>query len=480
MADVWDERIGRAGGSARSLATELQAYNAAENARMLALEIEPVSNGYHNGHANGHNGNGHHQEEEADAPRVRPRPAFICPEEACIGPWRAVADALGYWDSRVWIGTTAAISARAGRDVNASYHGPFYGMGYWLLIAPSSSGKRLVTLLFERLVTPGFRTRSSVESGQALVHVVADIVRNEKHRIVDIQPHPAALLLSEWHIMLLACDFAGSSLMPRLNQVYDGEATLELTRSDKQGTGNLIVHNPTLTLVGTTTESDYQRCVKERHIQSGLINRHFILPGPHIHWLYDSPHQYVDYSALNAIQATLPSQSAWGQGRAISELYEPEAREYDAAWGQEFFGPLHNPEGRYTEADLAIFRRLHVHNRRIQALAAWSMGSPLITLEHVAAAHAMVRLSYEYLSYLTESRPVEMTATANMSFEVENKIINRVKAEPGIIKQELVHRLRKNGGYNLVSLTVEKLLLSGALVLRKDGQKKRLYPSDQL
>lgn len=466
---TWDGRIDRVRERALGKIERLEGMDADENAAMIAEELagQALANG---------NGNGH--DEAEDEPKAR-RPVFLCPEAARIGPWRAVSDALGYWDTRVWLAVTAVLSARAGRDLSAIYHGDFYGMGFWLLVAPSSSGKALVPLLFRKLVYPGFRIRGSVESGQALVNIVADIVRNDKRVVIDVQPRDAALVLSEWSTIIINTDFASSSLMQRLNQIYDGEAVLDIVRADKNGQGNLTVNNPTLTILGTTTESDFQHYVKERHIQSGLINRHFILPGPEMRWEYDSPHQYVDYAALEAIQATLPAKMTWGGRVAIRDLYEAEALEYDRAWGQEFFDPIHNPTGEISEHDLAPFRRLQVYCRRIAALSAWADRRPLINLDDVGAAHAMVRLSCEYLSHLTEAKPVDMTPSATMGYEIENKVIKRVKREPGITKEALVQGLKKNGGYKMISMAVESLIVSGALTMKKDGKIKKLYPNGE-
>lgn len=410
-------------------------------------------------------------------PEAKDLPEFPCPDIIWQGHHAAIADILGLRDWRVWIGITAALSARAHRNLHANYYSDLFGMGYWLLVSGSSTGKSLVTRLCSTLLQPDYRKKYSVESGQGLINLISKSDKDEAGKTVALHATPTILLLSEWSTLLSNMDIRGSSLMEKMNECYDSEHAIEANRTEKQGhNDSASVDNPALTLLGTTTIRTFRSRVKEHHKESGFLNRHFLLPGPMIEWKYNSEHENFPREQLfDYAHHELPRSSTFGLGHPIREMYTPEAFYLDDLWGKDILEPLHNHELDEGIEDGSPYRRLHAYARRIAALLAWSESSDLIQLHHVEATHAVVETSLKFLRWLLTDGPIEMTAWQRTFSEIEEKIIKKIKEKPGIRKDELCKALRKNGGYTAIAERLDKLTKSGGVTMRIEGQKKCLY-----
>lgn len=415
-------------------------------------------------------------EEEREPPEEQ-GPEFPCPEALWIGHYRAIADIIGVRDWRVWLGITAALSARAHRNLHANYYGDLYGMGYWLLVSGSSTGKSLMTRTCAALLPPSYRKKYSVESGQGLLNLIATSEKGEDGRTSTLTPVPTLLMLSEWSTLLSNMEIRGSTLLEKLCECYDSEHAVEANRTEKQGhSDSFSVESPMLTMLGATTIKGFRKRVRDYHKESGFLNRHFILPGPSQHWRYfaHEEQEYFPRSELETYaQVSLSTSHTFGLGRSMRSLYEPVAFAIDGAWGARLFEPLHN--ARESEDDLSPYLRLHVYARRIAALYAWSEGADAIQRQHVEATHAAVECSHAFLRWLLAEAPVEMPPWQRVQGEIEEKIVRKIKEKPGIRKDELCQSLKRSGGYSLVAERLEKLLKSGALVLRVEGQKKCVY-----
>ncbi len=403
-------------------------------------------------------------------------PEFPCPDILWIGHYEAIADIVGVRDWRVWLGITAALSARAHRNLHANYYGDLYGMGYWLLVSGSSTGKSLMTRLCSELLPADYRRKYSIESGQGLLHLIAESIKDDQGKTTGLQSAPTVLLLSEWSTLLGNMDIRGSTLLEKINECYDGEHPIEINRTEKQGhSDSLSVADPTLTMLGATTIEAFRKRVQERHKESGFLNRHFILPGPSIAWGYNStaeiwPRDRLIYYA----HQVLPRAHTFGLGQGMSTLYEPEAYVLDDIWGRTILEPLHNSPSEEI-GDSAPYRRLHAYARRIALLYAWSELSSQIKVAHAEAAHAAVECSLAYLRWLLTDASVELPSWQRAQGEIEEKIIKKIKEKPGVRKDEICKALRKNGGYPTIAERIDKLVKSGAVLLRSEGQKKCLY-----
>jgi hypothetical protein len=418
----------------------------------------------------------HGQEREEDAGEKGP--SFPCPPQLWTGHYGAIADIIGVRDWRVWLGITAALSARAHRNLHANYYGDLYGMGYWLLVSGSSTGKSLMTRTCAALLPYDYRKKYSVESGQGLLNLIAASQKGEDGKTTkQLTPIPTLLMLSEWSTLLSNMEIRGSSLLEKLCECYDAEHAIEVNRTEKQGhSDSYSVESPMLTMLGATTIKSFRKRVRDYHKESGFLNRHFILPGPYLDWKYlaKEEQEYFPRSELEAYaQVSLPTSQPFGLGRAMRSLYDPVALVLDGEWGSRLFEPLHNE--RESEEDLSPYLRLHVYARRIAALIAWSEGADFIQRHHVEATHAAVECSYSFLRWLLTDAPIEMPPWQRVQGEIEEKIIRKIKEKPGIVQRDLCNLLRKNGGYPAISERIDKLLKSGAVSMRREGQKKCLY-----
>lgn len=401
---------------------------------------------------------------------------YPCPDEVWIGPYRDIADLIGIRDWRVWLGITAALSARAHRNIHVAYHGPLWGHGFYLLVAKSSSGKSLCTDLCRALLPRDYETFTSVESGQALAESIATMVLDDKGKLVRSIAFPALLSMREWTLLIQNMEFHGSSLLERFCEIYDG-VQVDLNRADKKRQGKIRIASPTLTLCGTTTEKRYTKMVTEKHLVSGFINRHFIMPGLPPTWGYRAATEAINYDAVAAYAADhLPLGHTFGLGQPMSHLYTQEAFELDDSFGMGLFNPIHNDH----VADNDALTRLHVYTRRIACLYAWVMRSPYITTQHAHATHLAVRTSLKFLLTLHDATPADLPPYQRAQATLEDKILAKVGDTPGITPRVLCNLLKRHGGYTAVSKTIENLIHAGALRVDLDGPRKtqkRLFPT---
>ena len=419
-----------------------------------------------------HGGNGHAADAEENARFLAaerdPAPAYATPPIIWQGPWKIVADLLNLHDWRVWIGVTAALSALASRNIWVNYYGPLYGMGAYLLVAPSGTGKSIVTKVCERLLPASFRWFDSIESGQALLENIADIERDKDGKITRCVAVPALLLSSEWTQTLKAVDYSGSTLMERVHKCVDGESVVNLNRADKRGHGAMRIERPTLSVCATTTAESYAQVIKDKHISSGFLNRHLVMPTEDVPWVYDDPRQALDFDAVSQYAAELRPGHTFGLGRPIRDCYTQEAFDYDLSFGQTFLEPLRAPDAPPHTRD--VCGRLHQYHRRLSMLYAWAMHSDFITSDHVHAAEAAVRTSHHFLTEMHANTPVDMPVYMKARSDIEEKILARVTQEPDVPPQTVCQSLRRNGGYQLISQLIEGLVASGALL--KTGDSK--------
>jgi len=389
-------------------------------------------------------------------------PQYHCSDAVWIGPWKTVADAIGIYDWRVWIAVTAAVSARAHRNIHVNYHGDLYGMGAWLLVAPSGTGKSIVPQIAKRLLPPGYNTFSSVESGQALAEMLATIERDATGKIGLTTALPSLLTLSEWSQLVTATEFHNSSLLERIHEAIDGEPRLDLNRADKKGNGKIHIDNPTLTILGTTTTDFYRQVTTERKIRSGFINRHFILPCAHREWLYNDDRPMPRFDKLAEVEQGLPLGYALGNGESVRDCYSAEAYAYDHDFGKQFLEPFR--KATFPAELEALFTRLHVYQRRISLLYAWATRSRYILLEHVQAAEAAVRTSYQFLLAMHEAREIEVPSHMRARGEIEERVMKRIATRPDQSREQICQALKgKTVGYSEISTAIKRLVEANAI-----------------
>lgn len=399
---------------------------------------------------------------------------FACPEEIWRGPYKRIAELAGVRDWRVWVGVTAALSARCGRNLHVKYHGNLYGMGYYLLVAKSAFGKALVTDLCAACMPSTWNVYTSVESGQALADCMLQQFEGDGAPVIS---QNTLLSISEWTMLLRNMDMRGSTLLERLCEAADARDQMDVNRvSGKNKVGKVRIPKPTLTMVATTTLKGFRKHVRETHYSSGLINRHLILPGDRTRWKYNrAPTEKIDYAKIaHVAQELFPTGQTFGEGRDLEEMYTPEAWRLDDAFGEEFFERLHNPDQGEEGDTEDAYTRLHAYNRRIAILYAHAERCRKIDVPHVQAAHAVVMTSYKFLKSLeggyTPDLPVLLAAQATL----EDLILSKVRNLGTVGRDEVCQALRKRGGYTSVSAAIERLVRAGALHLSVANKKKYL------
>jgi primase-polymerase (primpol)-like protein len=89
------------------------------------------------------------------------------------GVFQSVAEKLQLWTWEVWMGTYAALCARAHRNLHFYYYTDhLYGMNYSLLINKTGAGKNIIVNIVRDLLGESYKIRTGIQSGAALVPVV--------------------------------------------------------------------------------------------------------------------------------------------------------------------------------------------------------------------------------------------------------------------------------------------------------------------
>lgn len=399
---------------------------------------------------------------------------YPCPDILWQGRLAQIADRLGKRSWEVWLGAMCAMGAVAQKNLHWHYYRPLYGMLYGLLVAPTSSGKGIVADVCKALLPPGYTVRGSVQSGQALFPILADIKKDAKGRTLSIRPRPAILVIEEWSTLVKASKIEFSQLQDTLNTLFHQTDPFYINRSDAERSGgDRGVDNPTLSICATTTESLLLQCVTPAMIRSGFLNRYLILPGSGTPWAYWDPGQ----ARTNAkdVKGYLDELAnyAWGFGEAFDLAYEPDAAARMAAWGAPFFEPTMNTHTLEAET----LKRLHVYSHVISYLYAWSERSPLVKLRHAEAVIALCEVSRLFVESLMSADAGDIALPQYKQWEVslEQKILAKVKRQPGITARKIATDLSRDGTYKDRTQAVSGLIKSGELSVIRDGKIEYLY-----
>lgn len=397
---------------------------------------------------------------------------FPCPSLLWRGVFAEVAEVVGKRTWEVWLGTAVALGARAHRNIHVRYHANLYGWLYGLLVAPTGTGKSVCTDLCEALLPEDYRWESGVQSGPGLVSILADVERDTQGKVASVSAFPAALILPEWTTLARNLKITNATLEQDLNMIFDGKAKWTTSRSEasKHGGGRVTIPTPSLSICGTTTDASFHDEVSVRLLRSGFINRYLVLPGTHTRWKLFDESAGIDYDRLRDLP--LPLAHTFGNGVRVWSLYTPEAIAHWQCWGVPLFQEqLMAPSANGT-AD--IYKRLHTYTHKIAMLYAWSEHSPVITLDHLLPACAVIETSRAFLSQLYDDLAPDVPAFIHARAVLDDEILRLVAAAPGLRKDTLCQRLRRHGGYSTIATAVENLLKAGALRMIPAGEKKTL------
>ncbi len=396
-------------------------------------------------------------------------PVFPCPDVVWQGGFLQVAEALGHRSWEVFMGAACGLGALAAKSIDVRYYGRLKCPLYGLLIKPTGTGKSICTDTFQGLLPEWYSTSGAVQSGPGLLTIVAKVERDKNGNVGKVHTLPAALIIEEWTRLAKNLKLQFSTLMEDMNQIWDGKRW-NISRSDanKTGGGNVVVHDPLLTVCATTTESLFTEEVTPRMVRSGFLNRYLTLPGSMKRWkLIELDAAAIDYDVLMAVRDRyLQHPHRLGDGRPLWDLYTPEALECYRAWGEPLLEPIMDSKG--PEADL--YKRLHTNAQKLALIYAWSSYSPHIELSHIQAVISILDVSRRYVASLMEE--TEITAPAHVRYEIEAKdrVCQKIQKESGKVDlRKLGTDLRKSMRSSDIRKCVQELLSEGQ-VKKVDGR----------
>ena len=280
------------------------------------------------------------------------------------------------------------------------------------------------------------------------------------------------LLSAEWSRLAQMSGIEHATLQEDLNDLFMRHYPWSQSRSHKSPTGgDVVVTNPTLTVVGTTTRKLFHAALTDKALGSGTINRYLIFPGSATFEPYMGKSYRADKSVVGLIDHL--KTPTFGLGREIATLYSPEAWQAFEAFQKAFIVPLHNNPDT-SEA----LMRLHLHLQHVAALYAWQTQSARIELKHFEAAQAVIETSYKFVTELLAERAKTYEPTKGQEVEaaMEQKAIAKLKKTPGLTRREFSRQMSKDkGGYLAWVKTIDGLIKAGAITTKRKGQREELY-----
>jgi hypothetical protein len=364
--------------------------------------------------------------------------ASACPEVLWRGRFADVANALGKRSWEIWAGTFAALAAVAHRQVHLRYHGDLYGMAYVLLVKPTGLGKSECTHTCRALLPANYVIRDAVQSGPGLAPVLAEIDRDKRDQVRQVRPRPAILVIEGWTTLLKNMTIQNSTLIDALNTLFQRAWAWNISRSDRSGAGgDLVIPEPALSICATTTTSLLTQHVGERLIRAGFLNRYLVLPGSRGPWRFYHPDAAgLEYDALTGLLDDLGDQP-W-MGGNLWDAYTADAYARMVTWGEETFVPIMQSDALEAEA----LKRMHVYAHLVALLYAWSEHTRQIEVPHVEAAIAVITVACDFLQHLMRTpADVEPPAYTRYQIALEQKVLAKVRATPGIARRAVVMAL---------------------------------------
>lgn len=410
---------------------------------------------------------------ENGAEKATSTPTYPCPDILWQGIFRTVAEKLDLWTWEVWLGTFGALCARAHRNLHCHYHSDhIYGNSYTLLVNATGRGKNLVVNLVRALLGEEYKIRSGLNSGPALLPMLTDDSLKAKDGRLEVRGVPVVLLSSEWSRLAQMSGIEHATLQEDLNDIFMRHYPWSQARSHKNPSGgDIVLTNPTLTVVGTTTRKLFHSALTARALGSGTINRYLIVPGSAVFQKYTGKAYRADHAVAGLLDAL--TTRTFGAGQEIRELYSPEAWEAFASFQDAFIVPLNND----PDASEALMR-LHVHLQHIAALYAWQSHAERIELAHYGAAQAIIETSHRFVSELLAERAAEYEPTIVQVVDsaMEQRALTILRKYPGLTRREFARKvMTEKGGYAAWVKIVDSLVKAGAITTKKNGQREELY-----
>lgn len=407
------------------------------------------------------------QEYEDEEPRPYP-----CPDVLWQGVFADVAQRVGFRSWEVWVGTYAALSAVAHRNLHWKYFDNLYGMSYVLLISPTGAGKNLVANICADLLPQDYTVRYGVQSGPGLIPILTNASLDNKDGRLTVPGQPAILIAEEWSRLAQVGGIEHSTLLEDINALFQRRRSWSTSRSNKTKTGgDLVIMNPALSICGTTTNALFTSSITLRQMTGGFLNRYLTLPGRGIWREYTGESPRTE--ELRDLLAPLVTH-AWGNGQEIKEAYSPQAWERFLDLQRHFFLPLMN-----DPVTSEVMKRLHFYLHHVAAVYAWCQKASKIDMLHLQAAVQVISISHQFLLSLLESQNthIEPTQFQRYTMGVEQKVLDKVRREPGVTKRKVMQDLHRVASCQDLRKWIDQLITTGLLVGRNVGRGQvQLFP----
>lgn len=415
------------------------------------------------------------QAEDKAEPKAEAKPTILypCPDILWQGIFKLVAELLGLRTWEVWLGVFGALCARVHRNLHCYYFSDhIYGNSYALLVNATGRGKNLVVNLVRSLLGEEYKIRSGLNSGPALVPMLTDDSLKAKDGRLEVRGVPVVLLSSEWSRIAQMSGIEHATLQEDLNDLFMRHYPWSQARSHKNPSGgDIVITNPTLTVVGTTTRKLFHAALTDKALGSGTINRYLIVPGSATFNAYTGKSYRADESVAGLIDHL--KAYTFGLGREIRDLYSPDAWAEFLAFQEAVILPLHND----PDASEALMR-LHLHLQHVAALYAWQTQSQQIELDHFKAAKTVIETSYKFVMELLAERAAsfEPTKVQEVEAAMEKQVVAKLRKYPGLTRREFARKVAQDkGGYGAWVKIVDSLVKAGAVTTKKKGQREELY-----
>jgi len=290
-----------------------------------------------------------------------------------------------------------------------------------------------------------------------------------------ITPRPAVLIIEEWTTLLKSSKIEFSNLQETLNNLWHRSRAWNISRSDtERGGGDREIADVTLSICATTTNSLLREQVTPSMMRSGFLNRYLVVPGSHAQWsFYDPDMAGVDAAIVKGLLDHLALRTCGG-GRNVWHAYTPEARERLVQWGEPLFGPLM----QRTTLEAESLKRLHTYVHIVALLYSWSDQCSTVSLSHVEAAIAAIAISKAFVEQLIGEPDVEIPKFKQYEMNLEEKVLAKIRSEPGITARKVCDDLRRNAPRPDILRVIALLISTQVVREERQGKTKALYVNE--
>jgi hypothetical protein len=123
-----------------------------------------------------------------------------------------------------------------------------------------------------------------------------------------------------------------------------------------------------------------------------------------------------------------------------------------------------------------VMKRLHFYFHHAALIYAWSEKAEQIEMHHLQAAVQVISTSHQFLLSLLETQHAHIDPPQFQRYEMglEQKILAKVKREPGIPKRKLMQDLNRTASCQDLGKCADRLIAAG-LLIGKGGPRNQIF-----